>query len=124
MHPLIPNPEYVPDETLYHRCTDCAYFGFELWQVKSGTIFDDIIVTDSVEDAKAFAGETWGARKDKEREMFDKHEAEVKAKEDERREKEREDREKEEREKLKEMAKEDSKKKGDADESDDDWVSC
>ena len=52
-HPMIPNPEYMEDPDLYMRCKDCTHVGFELWQVKSGTIFDDIIVTDSLEEAKA-----------------------------------------------------------------------
>ena len=33
------------------------YIGFELWQVKSGTIFDNIIVTDSEQEADEFAGD-------------------------------------------------------------------
>lgn len=40
---MIPNPDYKEDETLPQRCTDCGMVGFELWQVKSGTIFDDIV---------------------------------------------------------------------------------
>ena len=43
VHPYIPNPDYKVDEKLSVRCNDCQYIGFELWQVKSGTIFDDII---------------------------------------------------------------------------------
>ena len=30
-----------------------------MWQVKGGTIFDNIIVTDSLADAKEFADTTW-----------------------------------------------------------------
>ena len=36
-----------------------ASLGFDLWQVKGGTIFDNIIVTDSLADAKEFADTTW-----------------------------------------------------------------
>merc|ERR1712179_436628 len=44
---------------MYKVCKEgCTHVGFELWQVKSGTIFDDIIITDSLEEAKAFAEET------------------------------------------------------------------
>merc|ERR1719333_866358 len=53
--------------------------GFELWQVKSGTMFDDIIITDSLDEAKAFAKETFFAKKDAESEMFDNVEEERKA---------------------------------------------
>merc|ERR1711991_1125656 len=80
-HPQIPNPEYIEDPDLYMRCKDCTHVGFELWQVKSGTMFDDIIVTDSLDEAKAFAQETFFAKKDAEAEMFDNVEEERKAKE-------------------------------------------
>ena len=53
-HPLIANPDFKDDKNLFQRCKDCAMIGFELWQVKSGTMFDDIIVTDSLDEAKAF----------------------------------------------------------------------
>jgi len=69
VHPMIANPAYKEDPALAVRCTDCAMVGFELWQVKSGTIFDDIIVTDSLEEAKAFAQETFFAKKDGEAKM-------------------------------------------------------
>jgi len=68
-HPLISNPEYKPDENLYNRCVDCTHVGFELWQVSAGTIFDDIIVTDSVEEAQAFAEETYFKKKEPEKAM-------------------------------------------------------
>jgi calreticulin len=76
VHPMIANPDYEPDDMLFQRCKDCMHVGFELWQVKSGTIFDSIIVTDSLEEAQAFAEETWGASKDGEKKMFDDHTAE------------------------------------------------
>jgi len=69
--PDIDNPDYVHDETLYNY-KDTKFVGFELWQVKAGTIFDNIIVTDSLDTAKAFAEETWGATKDAEKAAFDK----------------------------------------------------
>jgi len=55
VHPMIPNPEYSEDAELYHYKSGAV--GFDLWQVKSGSIFDNIIVTDSVEEAAAFAEE-------------------------------------------------------------------
>lgn len=51
IHPEIDNPEYMPDDSLYVY-DDIGAIGFDLWQVKSGTIFDNIIVTDSVDEAK------------------------------------------------------------------------
>merc|ERR1712029_215099 len=48
-HPMIDNPEYSYNEEMYKVCKDgCTHLGFEIWQVKTGTLFDDIIVTDSV----------------------------------------------------------------------------
>ncbi|GIL65945.1 hypothetical protein Vafri_19575 [Volvox africanus] len=81
--PDIDNPDYVHDDTLYNF-KDLKFVGFELWQVKSGSIFDNIIVTDDFETAKAFAEETWQKNKDAEKELFDKikkEEDEEKAKE-------------------------------------------
>jgi calreticulin len=71
VHPLIPNPEYKEDPELYVRCKDCTHIGFELWQVKSGTLFDDIIVTDSLAEAKEYAAKTFSKKQGPEKEMFD-----------------------------------------------------
>ena len=70
--PMIKNPEYVDGsgDELY-RYTDLKYVGFELWQVKAGLIFDNILVTDDVEYAKEFAQSTWGAMKDVEKKLFE-----------------------------------------------------
>ncbi|CAJ1930251.1 unnamed protein product [Cylindrotheca closterium] len=73
-HPMIPNPEYKYDDDMYKVCSKgCTHVGFELWQVKTGTLFDDIIVTDSVEEAEAFAQETFFKKKDGEKTMYDEH---------------------------------------------------
>jgi calreticulin len=74
VHPMIPNPAYVMDEEMYKVCKDgCTHVGFEIWQVKTGTLFDDIIVTDSVEEAEAYAEETFFKKKDGEKKMYDAH---------------------------------------------------
>jgi len=86
VHPMISNPSFVEDTKLHRRCNDCTHIGFELWQVKSGTIFDDIIVTDSLEEAQTFATETFFAKQDKEKEMFEEHEKTKRLKEKEERE--------------------------------------
>lgn len=52
VHPEIDNPEYAPDDKLYLHEEICAV-GLDLWQVKSGTIFDNILVSDSEEEADA-----------------------------------------------------------------------
>jgi len=58
VHPMIANPDYKDDDTLY-QFADNGAVGFELWQVKAGTIFDNILVSDSVEEAKEHAEKTW-----------------------------------------------------------------
>merc|ERR1711966_606020 len=58
--PMIDNPEYAYDDQMHAVCKDgCTHVGFEIWQVKSGTVFDDILVTDSLEEAQKFAEETF-----------------------------------------------------------------
>lgn len=99
-HPMIPNPEYVGDDALYHRCKDCTHIGFELWQVSAGTSFDDIIVTDSLPEAQAFAEETFFKKNEKEQKMYDdvmeQEREEAKRKDEEKRAKEEAEREEEE----------------------------
>jgi len=65
----IANPEYKEDAKLY-MFENIGTVGFDLWQVKSGTIFDDIIVTDSLAEAEA-ARQTWEASKDAEKKNKD-----------------------------------------------------
>merc|ERR1719437_402123 len=50
----IANPEYEDDDQLY-KYADFGFIGFDLWQVKGGTIFDNIIITDDVSEADGFA---------------------------------------------------------------------
>merc|ERR1711959_481069 len=49
---LIANPKYVADDKIgqYEKFN---VVGIDVWQVKSGTIFDNILITDDVEYAKA-----------------------------------------------------------------------
>jgi len=71
-HPMITNPDFVYDESMHAVCSDgCTHIGFELWQVKSGTIFDDIIVTDNLEEAQKFSEETFIRKKEGEKIMQD-----------------------------------------------------
>merc|ERR1711920_558705 len=50
----IANPEYEDDDAVY-KFADFGFIGFDLWQVKAGTIFDNVIVTDDVAEADTFA---------------------------------------------------------------------
>lgn len=54
VHPMIPNPDYKADPNLYHF-SDIGGVGLEIWQVTAGTIFDNVLVTDSVAEAEAHA---------------------------------------------------------------------
>jgi calreticulin len=79
-HPMIENPEYKYDENMYKVCKDgCTHVGFEIWQVLTGTLFDDIIVTDSVEEAKEYAEKTFFEKKETEKKMYDDKIAEERA---------------------------------------------
>eukprot|EP01080_Neovahlkampfia_damariscottae_P001802 gene1802-944_t len=46
----IPNPDFKEDPSIGKY--KLAFAGIDVWQVKSGTIFNNILVTDSVEEAK------------------------------------------------------------------------
>jgi len=70
VHPEIDNPEYEADEKLY-KFNDFGVIGFDLWQVKAGTIFDNVLITDDVDYAEQHGKETWGATKDAEKKMKD-----------------------------------------------------
>merc|ERR1712060_2780 len=50
----IANPEYVDDDKVYSYA-DFGFLGFDLWQVKGGTIFDNVILCDDVAEADEFA---------------------------------------------------------------------
>merc|ERR1711975_136301 len=81
----IANPEYEDDNSVY-KYADFGFIGFDLWQVKGGTIFDNIIITDDVAEADAFA-KKWKAlsevEKTKKKEEDDSKKTDDKKKEDE-----------------------------------------
>merc|ERR1739849_72482 len=83
----IANPEYEDDDSVY-KYADFGFLGFDLWQVKGGTIFDNVIVTDDVSEADAFV-KKWKAlsehekAKKKEEDDAKKAEADKKAEQDE-----------------------------------------
>ena len=84
VHPEIENPDYQPDPNLY-RYTNIGAVGFDLWQVKSGTIFDNILVTDDEKYAEEFGKETWGQTKEPEQKAKEKFDEEEKKVEEEKR---------------------------------------
>merc|ERR1719311_1875756 len=73
----IDNPEYEDDNAVY-KYSDFGFIGFDLWQVKGGTIFDNVIVCDDVAEADAFAAK-WKALSEVEKEEKKKEEDSKKA---------------------------------------------
>jgi calreticulin len=92
-HPEIDNPDYKHDDSL-GKFSNIGAVGVDVWQVKSGTIFDNIIITDSVAEAEAFMKETWEANKDAEKKALEDHEAKKRAEEEAERKKKEEERKK------------------------------
>ncbi|KAJ1172293.1 hypothetical protein NDU88_004140 [Pleurodeles waltl] len=82
VHPEIDNPEYTEDPSLY-LYDSFAAIGLELWQVKSGTIFDNFLITDCEKHAEEYGNETWGATKDAEKKMKEQQEEEERKKQEE-----------------------------------------
>merc|ERR1712173_340826 len=76
----IANPEYEDDDNIY-KYDDFSFIGFDLWQVKGGTIFDNVIITDDKAEADTLA-KKWKElsefEKSKKKEDDDAKKAEVK----------------------------------------------
>ena len=53
----VTNPDY--EEGVQLAAYDSFYVGYELWVVNNGTIFDNILVTDDLEYAKAQGEKLW-----------------------------------------------------------------
>ncbi|CAM6091748.1 unnamed protein product [Calypogeia fissa] len=71
--PNIDNPDFEDDPDLY-VFSPLQYFGIELWQVKAGSLFDNILITDDEAYAKKAADETWGQIVEGEKEAFEEAE--------------------------------------------------
>jgi calreticulin len=117
VHPQVANPDYVDDENLY-AYDSFGVVGIEIWQVKAGTIFDNILVSDSVADAESAAADFEKLQKG-EKAAFDKAEEERKAKEDEERKKREEEEKKNEEEKEEEAEEEEEEGKAEGEEGKD-----
>ncbi|KAI3838429.1 hypothetical protein MKX03_013193 [Papaver bracteatum] len=68
--PMIDNPDFKDDPEIYVY-PKLKYVGIELWQVKSGTMFDNVLVCYDPDYAKKLAEETWGKQKEGEKAAFD-----------------------------------------------------
>merc|ERR1712151_255663 len=98
----IANPEYEDDDKIYSYA-DFGFLGFDLWQVKGGTIFDNVILCDDVAEADSFA-KKWKTLNDvekaKKKEEDDKKKSEEKKEDDKEEEDDDEDEEKKETEDM------------------------
>merc|ERR1719248_389805 len=104
----IANPKFVDDKTI-GQYDNFGWVGIDVWQVKSGTLFDNILITDSVDTAKEHA-EKIKASQTKEKELKKEKDAEkAKKAEEDRAKAEEERKKKEEEDKAKEDKKEDKK---------------
>ncbi|XP_046400630.1 calreticulin [Ischnura elegans] len=79
IHPEIDNPEYKADPELYKKDEICA-IGFDLWQVKSGTIFDNVLITDDPAHAKEVGEQVWRPRLEGEKKMKEEQDEEERKK--------------------------------------------
>jgi len=69
---LIDNPEYNADAAKdLGKYDEVCKIGFDLWQVKSGTIFDNVLITDDPAEAKKVGEEVWKSLFDAEKKMKD-----------------------------------------------------
>merc|ERR1712083_511886 len=81
VHPEIDNPEYNEEEAkTIGKYDEVCKLGFDLWQVKSGTIFDNIMITDDPEAAKKAGEDLWAVTKDAEKKMKDEQDEEERKK--------------------------------------------
>ncbi len=72
VHPMIDNPDYNADEAKdIAKYDEFCKIGFDLWQVKAGTIFDNVLITDDAAEAKKIGEELWGETKEGEKKMKD-----------------------------------------------------
>ncbi|KAM5229768.1 calreticulin-3 isoform 2-T2 [Hipposideros larvatus] len=70
LHQKMKNTNYLTEYDL-SEFENIGAIGLELWQVRSGTIFDNFLITDDEEYAENFGKATWGETKGPEREMDD-----------------------------------------------------
>jgi len=67
----VANPAYEEDKDLYKARKPLAVVGIDVWQVKSGSVFDNIIIADNLDEVNAIIDKTWKATKDAEKAALD-----------------------------------------------------
>merc|ERR1711976_522167 len=76
VHPMIANPDFKADDFLY-KYDSFGAIGLDLWQVKSGTVFDNFLVTDDVDEAIEAAKAVVDANQEKEKAMKEEQDKEA-----------------------------------------------
>merc|ERR1712057_56686 len=104
----IANPAFVDDQTI-GQYGSFGWVGIDVWQVKSGTIFDNLLITDDVETAKAAADKLKPFQEGEKKMKEEKDTEKAKKAEEDRAKAEEERKKKEEEDKAKEEKKDDKK---------------
>jgi calreticulin len=78
----IDNPDYKADSELYLTRKPIQRVGVDVWQVKSGTIFDNIVIADNLDEVNEIIDKTWRATKEAEKKAADEKESAAKDKKD------------------------------------------
>ncbi|KAL2507141.1 Calreticulin-3 [Forsythia ovata] len=80
--PWIDNPEFEDDPDLY-VLKPIKYVGIEVWQVKAGSVFDNILICDDPQYAKEVVKEIWANNREVEKDAFEEAEKVRRAREEE-----------------------------------------
>ncbi|QCD88470.1 calreticulin [Vigna unguiculata] len=80
--PWIDNPEFEDDPDLY-VLKPIKYVGIEVWQVKAGSVYDNILICDDPQYAKQVVDEFMANNREAEKEAFEEAEKERRAREEE-----------------------------------------
>ncbi|XP_041912519.1 calreticulin [Alosa sapidissima] len=118
VHPEMDNPEYIADSEIY-KYDSIGVIGLDLWQVKSGTIFDNFLITNDPKLAEEVGDETWGATKGPEKKMKEGQEEEERKKREEEEQKRKEETKDEEEEEEKEEEEEEEEEDDEEEEEED-----
>ncbi|KAK6930522.1 Calreticulin/calnexin [Dillenia turbinata] len=71
--PWIDNPDFEDDPDLY-VLKPIKYVGIDVWQVKAGSVFDNILVCDDPDYAKKVVEDIWATNREADKEAFEEAE--------------------------------------------------
>ncbi|KAE9450487.1 hypothetical protein C3L33_17614, partial [Rhododendron williamsianum] len=80
--PWIDNPDFEDDPDLYVM-KPTKYVGIEVWQVKAGSVYDNILICDDPQYAREVVDEIWAKNREIEKDAFEEAEKIRRAREDE-----------------------------------------